>query len=754
MLTTPSLPLPTRSIAQQACMLAEGATRCAVMLLCPEGTILSWNACAERLYGYAAGEVVGRNVGILQGDEHDALETRHALQTARLLGLHRAQGWNQRRDGTRFWGGTNLIPLSGAGSQAVFFARLTTDLTPSRHPDEQPAHEARLAQEESEQLACALRACNGSVPAGSSEGAVARVLMDMFDDVRALQEAQASLTAERERAHTTLRLLTDSVIITDAQGRIEYLNPAAERMTGWPLDEARGVAVASVLRLHSPREAADADLVVECLDAAKAAHAANTFRHCMLRSRFGREFAVDVSTAPMHGADGGLLGTVIALHDVSAMHALLQTLAHQASHDSLTGLLNRREFETRLQSALDYVRNGSGNAALIYLDLDQFKIVNDTCGHAAGDALLQQLARAYRGVVRDRDAFARLGGDEFALVVDRCSANEASRVADKLLEATESFRFDYCGRMFRIGASIGVVPITARATSVEQLMRLADHACYLAKENGRHRMHVHGDKDAAMTRRLKDMQWVGRLNDALRGDSLELFYQPIAAVSHEGGLLHYEILLRLRNRDGTRIGPADFLPAAERFDLMPAIDRWVLKRVLEWLEGEPEHVDRLEMATINLSRRTLADESFQQYALTCLDNSSVPPDKLCFEITENGAIADPARTIRFIETLKRRGCRFSLDDFGAGMTSFSYLKLLPVDFIKIDGSFVTMMAESAVDHEMVRFANEISHVMGRRTIAEYVSDASIYERLRELRIDYAQGNWIGAPRPLEARMWQ
>ncbi|GIZ52314.1 EAL domain-containing protein [Noviherbaspirillum aridicola] len=855
MLTIPSLPLPAQGIAQQACMLADRAARCAVMLLCPEGTILSWNAGAERLYGYAAGDVIGRHVSILHGDGQDRRKSLDALHAARMNGLHRADAWNRRRDGSLIWTGCSLLPLAGEGRPAGFFARLAVDLTPYRRFEEQTAtgrwrwnphtdnvavsrrfvhmlgmgdrlpgrardwldlvhgddrralrraaarawsgetaapvcadlrlrsgdgqyrwfrlraqwqrvgmtgphllhgsgidvHEARLAQEESEQLTCALQACAGSMRRDRSEAAIGRVLMDMFEDVRALQETQATLAVERERAHITLRLLTDSVIISDANGNIEYLNPAAERMTGWPLDEARGIAVSSVLQLHAPHESAHADMLAECLGAAGAA---TTFRHCMLRSRFGREFAVDVSTAPMQDPAGRLLGTVLALHDVSPMHALLQTLAHQASHDSLTGLLNRREFETRLQSALDYVRDGSGNAALIYLDLDQFKIVNDTCGHAAGDALLQQLARAYRGVLRERDAFARLGGDEFALVVDRCSAAEAARVADKLLEATEGFRFDYCGRVFRIGASIGVVPITARATSVEQLMRLADHACYLAKENGRHRVHVHGDKDAAMTRRLKDMHWVGRLNDALRGDSLELFYQPIAAVNQQGGLLHYEILLRLKDRDGSRIGPADFLPAAERFDLMPAIDRWVLKRVLDWLEGEPEHVDRLEMATINLSRRTLADESFQQYALTCLDNSSVPADKLCFEITENGAIADPARTIRFIETLKDRGCRFSLDDFGAGMTSFSYLKLLPVDFIKIDGSFVTMMAESAVDHEMVRFANEISHVMGRRTIAEYVSDASIYERLRELRIDYAQGNWIGAPRPLEARMWQ
>lgn len=671
----------------------------------------------------------------------------------RLLRRLAAEAWNARQHAPL---STEARLLTGSGEFRWFrlqagWQHLGLSGPPLLSGTGIEVHEARLARDECERIAGAIAVCAAGEQAATAAPASGPVPANLFDNLRTLQDTLAALAVEREKAHLALRLLTDSVILTDAAGRIDYLNPAGERMTGWPLAQARGLPAASVIRLRCPREASDPDPVAECLASSRAASA---FYHGYLRSRCGRELAVDVSAAPMHDAGGQLLGSVVALHDVSALHDLLHTLEHQASHDSLTGLLNRREFETRLQSALDNAHGGCGNGALIYLDLDQFKIVNDTCGHAAGDALLQQLALAYRAAVREGDAIARLGGDEFALVIERCSAEEATRVADKLLEATAAFRFNYGKRVFRIGASMGVVPITMRASSVEHLLRLADHACYLAKESGRHRIHVHREKDEAMTQRLNDMHWVGRLNDALRGNQLELYYQPIASMTDEGGLLHYEILLRLKGKDGSCISPAAFMPAAERFDLMPAIDRWVLKRVLDWLEGEPEHVHRLDMATINLSRRTLADESFQQYAIACLENSPVPADKLCFEITENGAIADPARTIRFIETLKDRGCRFSLDDFGTGMTSFSYLKLLPVDFIKIDGSFVTMMGESAVDREMVRFANEISHIMGRRTIAEYVSDAGIYERLRELRIDYAQGNWIGAPRPLEAQMRQ
>jgi diguanylate cyclase (GGDEF)-like protein/PAS domain S-box-containing protein len=696
-------------------LMAEHADGYGVLLLDPDGIIVSWNRGAEKINGYPAQEAIGRHFACLYSPEERQCDApEQDLQHARQHGRHEKEAWHLHKDGTQFRARSALIALHDAGQRLHGFAMRVT-------------HAAAAPEEDS----------------------IAHVMVSIFQDVQVLKEARAALAVEQERAQITLKLLTDSVIITDASGCVDYMNPAAEKLTGWTLAEARGKRTAALLQFRCAQAAADPDLVGQCL---RDGSDSMTYRHGLLRSRVGREHTVDASAAPIHLPDGCLIGAVLALHDVTESHSLLRTLAHQASHDALTGLINRREFETRLQRALDHAKSGSGTGALIYLDLDQFKIVNDTCGHAAGDDLLQQLAQTYQEVVRERDTFARLGGDEFALIIEHCTVEEARFIANKVLDTTTAFKYPYGGRTFRVGASIGVVPITARAVSIEQMMRLADHACYLAKENGRNRIYVHKENDAALVRRQSDMHWVGRLHEALRGDSLELFYQPIAPMAEKDGLLHYEILLRLRDRDGNWIAPSFFLPAAERFDLMPAVDRWVLKRVLEWLEGEPEHVAKLDMATINLSRRTLADESFQEYAIACLENTPVPPHKLCFEITENGAIANPVKTIKFIETLKERGCRFSLDDFGTGMTSFSYLKLLPVDFIKIDGSFVTMMKDSAVDREMVRFTNEISHIMGRRTIAEYVGDASTYQHLRDLQIDYAQGYWIGAPRPLEAKM--
>jgi len=580
------------------------------------------------------------------------------------------------------------------------------------------------------------------------EDGVVRLAVSVYHDIRLLKNAQSLLAAEKERAHITLKALTDGVVIIDAHGNIDYLNPAAERLTGWPMEEARHQAVKDILQFSDhDTDISPMAMIARCLRGEQNFRSNN---HSTLYPRNGTEHLVDAAIAPIHLQNGQLIGTVVVLHDVTESHTLLQTLAYQATHDALTGLLNRREFESRLRRTLAHAKAGAGSGALLYMDLDQFKIINDTGGHAAGDEMLRQLARTYQSLMRERDTIARLGGDEFALILEHCTIEEAIGVANKILDITTAFKYAHGGKSFRVGVSIGIVQLDQTSVSIEQTLQRADHACYIAKEGGRNRLYVHQEDDADIVRRLNDMHWVGRLNEALRSDQLELFYQPIAPLGDGQLRPHYEILLRLKEPDGSYIGPTTFLPAAERYDLMPSIDRWVLKNVIAWLENEPEHVERLDMCTINLSRRTLADASFQQYAIHCLDESSIPASKLCFEITENGAIENPTRTIQFIETLKTRGYRFALDDFGTGMTSFSYLKLLPVDFIKIDGSFVTRMGENAVDHEMVKFANDISHIMGRQTIAEYVANESTFSSLRDLQVDYAQGYWIGTPQPLQS----
>ena len=577
---------------------------------------------------------------------------------------------------------------------------------------------------------------------------VARIAVAVFHDVSKLKQAELSAATEKERALVTLAAITDGVITADRSAVITSVNPAAARMTGVADTEARGRTFHDVLQFA---EAGGADTIIaaikRCLTERQVIAG---LPNLTMLDHLGTQTSVESAVAPVTLADGTLLGAVLTFHDVTESRRLMRRLGHEASHDALTGLVNRREFEIRLGRALERTRHpGADSAALLYMDLDQFKIVNDTCGHAEGDELLKLLANAYVEHVRERDTLARIGGDEFALIVEHCDVDEALGVAQKILDATRNFRYACKGQLFQLGVSIGLIPIDRSTTSVEEAMRRADHACYIAKDRGRNRVyaHYHGDLDFAQRR--SDMHWVTRITHAFQNEQLQLYHQPIMALDNgANGKKHYEILLRLRAGRAGPVGPGIFLPAAERYDVILKIDRWVLQRTLQWLAAHPDHTDTLDMCSINLSRRSLGDSSFHTYAADLIDASPVPAEKLCFEITENGAIADMQKTITFIEALSARGCRFSLDDFGTGMTSFSYLKQLPVDFIKIDGSLIQLMSSSPVDYEMVRFTNDISHIMGRKTIAEYVSDPTILASLRDIGVDFAQGFHIGKPRPL------
>jgi diguanylate cyclase len=578
---------------------------------------------------------------------------------------------------------------------------------------------------------------------------VARMAVAVLHDVTAIKTAQLLAAAEQERIQVTLAAITDGVVTTDRFGVVTSLNPTAERLLGISGAQALGRPFGEMLQLADgsakPALAAlERCLAERCSDSGLPPIA--------LHGRDRQRYLVETAVAPVLLANGTLIGAVLVLHDVTESKQLLHRLGFEASHDALTGLVNRREFEQRLARTLERAGRPEHGAALLYMDLDQFKIVNDTCGHSAGDDLLKQLARLYAEHVRERDTLARLGGDEFALIVEHCSVADALGVAEKILETTRAFRYACGQRLFQLGVSIGLTPIDGSTASVEEALRRADHACYMAKERGRNRVSVHTTGDADFALRRSDMDWVTRLSEAFDNDALQLYCQPIVALADGDADGHYEILLRLKDGDGKAILPGTFLPAAERYDVILKIDRWVLNKTLGWLKGHPSRLAGLKMCSINLSRRSLADVSFHQYAARLIDQSGVPANKLCFEITENGAIADMQKTIAFIDALAERGCRFSLDDFGMGVTSFSYLKQLPVDFIKIDGSFIQMMSSSQVDFEMVRFANDISHMMGRQTIAEYVTDSAIMENLKQIGVDFAQGFWIGKPRPLEVRI--
>jgi len=430
-------------------------------------------------------------------------------------------------------------------------------------------------------------------------------------------------------------------------------------------------------------------------------------------------------------------------------HRLAQeTIQHLAFHDSLTGLANRHEFESQLDRLLRTVGNGVRHA-LLYIDLDQFKIINDTCGHEAGDELLRQLAVVLRGPVRDADTLARLGGDEFGMLLSCCPLEQALQVSDRMLHTIKDFRYVWQDKTFSIGASIGLVMIEERTQTLSDVMRMADMACYAAKDRGRNRVHVYRADDAELLQRHGEMQWVARLNHALEENRFELYSQCIAPLGHNNDL-HCEFLLRMLDDRGERILPGTFIPAAERYNLMPAIDRWVVHNVLAYLGQRPASTNNpnQEIFFINLSGATLSDDQFAKYVTEQIIAHRLPPTQIGFEITETAVIANLSNAIQFIDKVKQLGCRIALDDFGAGLSSFSYLKTIRADYLKIDGGFIKDMLDDPMDHAIVEAINHIGHVVGLKTIAEFVESNAIKRRLVEIGVDYAQGYAIQRPTPL------
>jgi diguanylate cyclase (GGDEF)-like protein len=426
-----------------------------------------------------------------------------------------------------------------------------------------------------------------------------------------------------------------------------------------------------------------------------------------------------------------------------------ETIHHLAFHDALTGLINRHRFEQRLTMALRNAKDWNIEHALLYLDLDQFKVVNDTCGHIAGDELLKQLALVLQEQVRESDTLARLGGDEFGLLLENCPMDQAVQVAEKLLQAINDFRFSWAGKTFALGGSIGLAPITSHDVSVDDLMRNADIACYTAKDRGRNRLHVYREEDAELQRRRGEMHWVSRIQWALEHDRFTLYRQSIVPLQKGRGQNNCcELLIRMRDEQDQLIGPGVFLPAAERYNLSPAVDRWVVRHLLEFLTKNRELMKRRHGFFINLSGVTLNDDDFYDFLRQQLRTTGVPPEMLCFEVTETAAIGNLSRAISFMQGVREEGCRFALDDFGAGLSSFSYLKAIPADYLKIDGAFVRDIVDDPLDHAIVESINRVGHVVGLETIAEFVENDSIRDRLSEIGVDYAQGYGLHRPEPM------
>jgi diguanylate cyclase (GGDEF)-like protein/PAS domain S-box-containing protein len=658
------------------------------------GQITSWNSGAAQLFGYSADEAVGQPYQLLSSDTGAALG-----------GLGRQL---EDSDASRF----ELTMRSRSGQQLD----VEISITP-------------LFNE------------NSGVRIG--EIIVAR-------DISERKRFQDTLFEEKERAQVTLKSIGDAVITTDMFGNIEYLNPVAEQLTGWAAEQARNLPVSRVYKLMDEATGQIIENAVHTALRGEVRQEKNQF--ATLLSRDNQRFPIQGSYAPIYNSQGGVIGAVIVFHDVSQNRKMVHQLSWQAQHDNLTGLVNRHEFENRLRFLVEKTASDRQQSVLMYMDLDQFKVVNDTCGHVAGDELLRQISALLKSRVRGTDTLARLGGDEFGVLLDNCPIEKGRAIAETLRQTVSDFRFAWEGKTFTLGVSIGLVELDETTLSINNILSAADSACYSAKDKGRNRIQVYRQDDSEIARRQGEMQWVTRITRAFEEDRYRLYYQPISPLQeHAESGDHYELLIRMVDEEGQLVPPMAFIPAAERYNLMPRLDRWVIRKAFSEFEKiyRADSGRKLHTATINISGASLNDEMFGSYVKEQLARFNIAPPTICFEITETIAIANLTQAGRFIQELKTLGCRFSLDDFGSGMSSFGYLKNLPVDYLKIDGSFIKDMLNDPIDNAMARSINQIGHVMGLRTIAEFVENDAILAEVKAIGVDYAQGYGIARPRPFD-----
>jgi diguanylate cyclase (GGDEF)-like protein/PAS domain S-box-containing protein len=648
------------------------------------GLITYANERFMAISGYSLPELLGQNHRILSPGLHPPEFFRDLWRTIASGHVWHGEICNKARDGHLFWVLTTIVPFLG------------DDGRPERY--------------------FSIRA-----------------------DISALKQAEQALHAEKELAQTTLASIGDAVITTDSLGRITFLNPVAEKLTGWHGGAAIGRATDEVLRLKNSVTGQPAPSPVDRCRAE--GHITGMADHTVLVDRTGRERPIEDSAAPIRDKEGKLIGVVLVFHDVSDKQAMTRQMAWQLSHDMLTGLANRGEFERRLVALLKGPAGGVDHA-MLYLDLDQFKVVNETCGHQAGDELLKRLAALFQAQLRNADTLARLGGDEFGVLLTRCPLDQAAEVAVKVRDLVRDFRFMWDDRSFEVGASVGVTAVKPGVQALADVMTAADMACYAAKEQGRNRVHVHDLEDADMAHRRQMLQAASGIRDALEEGRFQLYAQEIRPL--HGGDSHYEVLLRMLDEDGTVLSPGVFIPAAERFGLMGEVDRWVVRTAFLAMARKPD----LHLA-INLSGLSLQDDDIVSYIGGLLKETGIAPERVCFEITETAAISNLGRALNFVQEMKTLGFRFALDDFGSGMSSFTYLKNLPVDYLKIDGAFVRDIVSDPIDRAFVETINRIGQVMGKETIAEYVENTDIMRELSYIGVNYAQGYGVAKPVPLE-----
>jgi len=572
----------------------------------------------------------------------------------------------------------------------------------------------------------------------------------LIEQARRTKIISEKLAQEKERAQVTLDSIADGVITTDDKGNVLSMNPVAEMLTGYFEEDVQYRQVDHFFKLvHEETGISIACPVKQCLQARNII--ANDHEHILI-SNINTRYSITDSVAPINDDDGNLLGTVLVFRDVTHSRALSAELNWQALHDPLTGLANRRQFEVSMKELLGKARLDDLKHHLLYLDLDQFKVVNDTCGHDAGDELLKQVTGALERKLRKADLLARLGGDEFGVLLESCDAENALAVANNLRQAVEDFRFGWQTQSFKIGVSIGVAEITGEEGKASEILSAADAACYMAKEAGRNRVHFHEFDVSGSSAHQQEMQWISRLQAALDGDCFELYLQRIQNVNSQNvPSAHYEVLLRMIGEEGEIIPPGAFLPAAERFNLVSSIDHWVVENVFKKLTvlKEKRCIPDDLMIAINLSGASMGNDLFLKRITTLLDLSPIPISSFCFEVTETAAISNLSKATEFLSKLRSKGCKIALDDFGSGLSSFAYLKDLPVDYLKIDGYFVKDIAVDGIDKAFVESINQIGQVMGLETIAEFVENGAILKILTDIGVNYAQGYGIHKPTPFD-----
>lgn len=534
----------------------------------------------------------------------------------------------------------------------------------------------------------------------------------------------------------------NGIMITDANGIIQYVNPRCEQITGYLSAEVIG-KTPQIFRSDKDSGRLFGDMW------ASIRAGREWSGELQNRRKNGELYWIKEYVAPIRNNDDKITHFVAIQEDITEARVLANELSYQATHDKLTGLINRSEFEHRLVELVKQARTHGSTHAMCFIDLDQFKVINDTCGHVAGDELLRQLGHLLIGTVRKSDTLARLGGDEFAILMAHCDQKQAEKIADDVRERIEQFQFVWESRVFTVGASIGVTSIHRQTTDMTEVLKHADTACYAAKNSGRNRVYLYQDDDKHLVKQQGELHWVNEIKQALTEDRFELFVQPIVSV-RTGKPAIYEVLLRLRSEQGDLTPPSAFLPSAERYNLSDKVDRWVLDKALSWLDRHIEALPHLQQLAINLSGASLGNDDVLQFISDKLRQVSFPASKIKFEITETAAIGNLRDATRFIRAMAELGCEFALDDFGSGLSSFGYLKQLPVQGIKIDGMFVKDMADDPLDFEMVKSINDIGHVMGLQTIAEFVESETVWQQLQAIGVDFGQGYYLGRPVPIDA----